>query len=137
MPNESTDNAPPKHARKFPWRVFWLLLIASLLGAAAALPFLLEVFRPLIQNSPPLPISLPLLVVVGGAQNLLILGVVIGVGLLLARKMGLGAPLLESWLYHEDSPVRARDSLKSGALVGIAVGIFFSHYYSGRGTAHA
>ena len=124
MPNESTDNAPPKHARKFPWRVFWLLLIASLLGAAAALPFVLEVFRPLIQNSPPLPISLPLLVIVGVAQNILILGVVIGVGLLLARKMGLGAPLLESWLYHEDSPVRARDSLKSGALVGIAVGIF-------------
>jgi membrane protease YdiL (CAAX protease family) len=69
------------------------------------------------------PDPLPLLVVISVAQNLLLFGVFIGVGLLLARKMGLGAPLIESWLYHEDSPVRARDSFKSGALVGIPVGI--------------
>jgi membrane protease YdiL (CAAX protease family) len=92
-------------------------------AAAAAIPFMLEVLRPLIQNSPPIPIPLPLLVVIGVAQNLLLFGVIIGVGLLLARKMGLGAPLIESWLYHEDSPGRLRDSFKSGAPVGIAVGI--------------
>jgi len=109
--------------QRFPWRVLWFLLIASLLGAAAALPFIFEVFSPLIQNSPPIPIPLPLLVVIGVAQNLLLFGVFIGIGLLLARKMGLGAPLIESWLYHEASPVRARDSFKSGALFGIAVGI--------------
>jgi hypothetical protein len=100
-----------------------LLLFAALLGAAAALPLVLELFREVIQNSPPLPISLPLLAVVGVAQNLLMLGVVIGVGLLLARKMELGTPLLERWLYHKPTPIRARDSLKSGALVGIPVGI--------------
>ena len=84
---------------------------------------MLELFASLIENSPPLPIPLPVLVVISVAQNLLLFGVIIGVGLLLARKMGLGAPLLESWLYHEDSPVRARDSFKSGLLVGLAVGI--------------
>jgi hypothetical protein len=84
---------------------------------------MLEVFRPLIQNSPPIPIPLPLLVAIGVAQNLLLFGVIIGVGLLLARRIGLGAPLIESWLYHEASPVRARDSIKAGAVVGIAVGI--------------
>jgi len=64
----------------------------------------LEVFRPLIQASPPIPIPLPLLVLIGVAQNLLLLGVVIGTGLLLGKKIGLGAPLLERWLYHEESP---------------------------------
>src|SRR5439155_22944057 len=75
------------------------------------------------QSSPPIPIPLPQLAAISVAQNLLLFGVFIGIGLLLARKLGLGAPLIESWLYHEDSPVRVRDSFKSGALVGIAVGI--------------
>ena len=84
---------------------------------------MLEVFRPLIQASPPIPIPLPLLVLIGVAQNLLLLGVVIGTGLLLGKKIGLGAPLLERWLYHEESPVRAADSFKAGAPAGIAVGV--------------
>ena len=50
------------------------------------------------------------------------LAVLIGVGLLLARKFDMGAPLLESWLYHEEPAVGARDSLKQGVLVGLAVG---------------
>ncbi len=123
MSSESTDSLPLEPPKRFPWRVLWLLLIASLLAAAAALPFVLEVFRPLIQNAPPIPIPLPLLIAIGVAQNLLLLGVVIGIGLLLAPKVGVGAPLIESWLYHEPSPIRVRDSLKSGVLVGIAVGI--------------
>jgi hypothetical protein len=123
MPNESTNDNPAEPPRRFPWRVLWLLLIASLAAAAAAIPLALEVFRPLTQTAPPLPAPLPLLVLVGVVQNLLLFGVVIGIGLLLAGKMGLGAPLLEAWLYHKEPPVRARDSLKYGALVGIAVGI--------------
>ena len=103
-----------------------MLLIAAIFGAAAGIPFALEVFRPLIQASPPISIPLPLLVLVGVAQNVLLFGVVIGVGLLLAKKIDLGAPLLESWLYHEHSPVRARDSFQAGALVGIAVGVILT-----------
>jgi hypothetical protein len=109
--------------KTFPWRLLWFLLIAAILAAAAAIPFTLEILRPMIQNGPPLPISLPLIVVLGVAENLLLFGVITGIGLLLARKMGLGAPLLESWLYREVSPVKVRDSFKSGVLVGLAVGI--------------
>lgn len=123
MPNGSTDCVPDKPERKFPWRVFWFLLIASLGGAAAALPLLLEVFRPLVQSAPRPSIPLPLLIAVGVAQNAILLALVIGVGLLLARKLDVGAPLLESRLYHEQPRVSARDSLKSGVLVGIGVGI--------------
>jgi len=123
MPTESTSAIQTEHSRRFPWRVLWLLLIASLGGVGAGIPLVLEIFRPLIQSAPPLTVPLPLLVVVGVAQNLVLFGLLIGVGLLLARKLGLGAPLLERWLYHEASPVRLRDSLKYGVLVGIAVGI--------------
>ena len=117
--------APQPHSR-FPWRVQWFLLIAAIFGAAAGIPLVLEVFRPLIQASPPIPIPLPLLVLIGGVQNVLLFGVVTGVGLLLARKIGLGVPLLESWLYHEESPVRAADSFKAGVPVGITVGVILT-----------
>lgn len=123
MPNGSTDGVPPIPTRKFPWRVFWFLLIASLAGAAAAIPMVLEVFRPMVSSVPPPPLPLPLIVAVGAIQNLILLGVAVGVGLLLGRKLGLGAPLLEGWLYDHEPGIKARDSLKSGALLGIAVGI--------------
>jgi hypothetical protein len=123
MPNGFTSANQTERPPRFPWRVLWLLLLASLGGAGAAIPLALEIFRPLIQSAPPPTVPVPLLVVVGVAQNLVLFGLFIGVGLLLARKLGLGAPLLEGWLYHEASPVRLRDSLKYGALVGVAVGI--------------
>jgi hypothetical protein len=123
MPTESTSANQTEHARRLPWRVLWLLLIGSLGGAAAAIPLALEIFRPLVQSAPPPTVPLPLLVVVGAAQNLVLFGLFTGVGLWLARKLGLGAPLLEGCLYHEASPVRLRDSLKYGAIVGVAVGI--------------
>ena len=123
MSNGSTDSVPTRPARKFPWRVFWLLLIASLAGAAAAIPMFLEVFRPMASKVPPSPFPIPLLVAIGAIQNLILLGVAVGVGLLLARKLDLGAPLFEGWLYHKEPVVRARDSLKWGVLVGTGVGM--------------
>ena len=123
MPTESTSANQTERPGRFPWRVLWLLLFASLGGAGAAIPLALEIFRPLIQSAPPPAVPLPLLVMVGVAQNLVLFGLLIGVGLWLARNLRLGAPLLERWLYHEASPVRLRDSLKYGALVGVAVGI--------------
>jgi membrane protease YdiL (CAAX protease family) len=123
MPTESTSANQTERPRRFPWRVFWLLLFASLAGAAAATPLLLEEFHALVQAAPRPSIPLPLLVAVGIAQNAVLLGVLIGVGLLLARKLELGAPLLESWLYHEPPQVSASDALKPGVLAGIGVGI--------------
>lgn len=123
MPNGSTNHVLPAQPKRFPWRVFWVLLLAALGGAVAAVPLLFEIFRPLIQNAPPTTLPIPLIIVLGIAQNTLLLTVVIGIGLLLARKLNLGAPLLESRLYHEIPRVSARVSLTQGALVGIVVGI--------------
>lgn len=123
MPNEFTTTPDEARERKYPWRVFWVLLIAALAGAAAAVPLLLEILRPVLRNLPPTTLPVPVIVLLGIAQNTLMLAVVTGIGLLLARKLGLGAPLLEGWLYREEPAVKARDSLKAGTLVGITVGL--------------
>ena len=123
MPSEFTDRIHPEQRQRFPWRVWWLLLIAALAGAAAGIPLILETFGPLMRNAPRPAIPLPLLVAIGIAQNFILWGVIVWLGLSLGRKLSLGAPLLEGWLYHEKPTVQARDSLPSGTLVGIAVGI--------------
>ncbi len=122
MSSESIDHAD-RTPQKFPWRLFWLLLIAAILGVGAGVPLTLEVFQPLIKNAPPTPLSLPLIITIGVVQNLIVLSVAIGVGLFAARKLGLGAPLLEAWLYGRQSPQSVRGSLGFGALTGIAVGV--------------
>jgi membrane protease YdiL (CAAX protease family) len=123
MSSESIDRASSSHSGAFPWRLFWLLLIAAIAGVGAAIPLVLEVFQPLIKSGPPLPLPLPIIIIIGLAQNLILLAVAIGVGLLVARKVGLGAPLLQAWLYGEHPWQGVRGSLAFGALIGIAVGV--------------
>jgi membrane protease YdiL (CAAX protease family) len=124
MSSESIDRPSSSASGFFPWRLFWLLLIAAVAGVGAAVPLLLEVFQPLISNNPePLPLPLPIIIALGVAQNLVLLSVAIGVGLLVARKVGLGAPLLQAWLYGEQRRQSVRGSIGFGALVGIALGV--------------
>jgi hypothetical protein len=123
MSSESIDRASSSHSGGFPWRLFWLLLIAAIAGVGAAIPLVLEVFQPLIKSGPPLPLPLPIIIIIGLVQNLILLSVAIGVGLVAARKVGLGAPLLQAWLYGERPRQSVRGSLVFGALAGIVVGV--------------
>jgi membrane protease YdiL (CAAX protease family) len=123
MPSESTDYLVQDQPGKFPWRVFWLLLVASVAGVGAAVPMVLELFRELIKSQPPSPLPLPLIIVIGGVQNLALLSLAIGFGLLLAGKLGLGAPLLEGWLYRRKQLATVRGSLITGVLVGLGAGV--------------
>ncbi|HEX3230402.1 MAG TPA: CPBP family glutamic-type intramembrane protease [Pyrinomonadaceae bacterium] len=123
MSSESIDPASSSSSGSFPWRLFWLLLIAAVAGVGAAVPLVLEVFQPLLKSGQALPLPLPTIIALGIAQNLILLSVAIGVGLLAARKVGLGAPLLQAWLYGEQRRQSVRGSLGYGALVGIALGV--------------
>jgi len=122
MSSESIDRASSSPSGNFPWRLFWLLLIAAIAGVGAAVPLVLEVFQPLMSGQP-LPLPLPFIIAISIVQNLILLSVAIGVGLLVARKVGLGAPLLEAWLYGQEPRQSVGGSLGLGALVGIAVGV--------------
>src|SRR4029078_13442374 len=123
MSSESIDRASSSASGTFPWRLFWLLLIAAVAGVGAAVPLVLEVFQPLLKSGPPLPLPLPIIIAFGIAQNLILLSVAIGGGLLVARRVGLGAPLLQACRYGEHRRQSVRGSIGFGALVGIALGV--------------
>lgn len=110
-----------EQTRRYPWRLFWLLFVAAIASGLAIVPMALEMFLPLMQSAslPPLPV----LILLGIVQNLTLLAIAVGVGILLGRKIGLGAPLLEGWLNHENVSSRARASATAGILVGALVGV--------------
>lgn len=110
--------------QRYPWRLFWLLYIAAIASLAAIVPAALELFTPALRSTlPPPPFPLPLVILLGVVQSLAMLAIAIGVGLLLGRKTGLGVPVLEGWLNHQDVSAKALKSAKAGVLVGLPVGV--------------
>ena len=101
---------------KFPWKIFWLLLIASVFGIVTLLPYLLALFRKVIATSP-LPMPMPVLLTVQVMQSVILFAGFISLGLILARKVGMEMPVLRRWAYGGPAP-----SLRNFALTPLLVG---------------
>jgi len=111
-------------AHPYPWRLFWLLLLMTILSIVAAIPAILDLVAGVLAKIELPNAPIPLLVLVGAIQNLSLLALMIWVGLKLAPRVGLGVPLFESWTRGEAVPSSAiRRSVTSGLLNGIFVGI--------------
>jgi hypothetical protein len=100
--------------------MFAILLGAGLLGVLAIMPYLTALLGDLLAQS---PIPLPLLLAAQFLQSTVLLSIAVGVGLRLARKTGLGAPIIEAALMGEDVGARVRSMLRVAVPAGIAVGI--------------
>ena len=111
--------------KPFNWREFLILWAAGVGGVIAILPYALTVQAPLLEEMPPLPIPLAALIAIQVVQNAVLVAIAVGLGLLLAGRVGLGAPLLEACLAGE--PVRRRlralltPSVLAGAMAGVLI----------------
>ena len=115
---------PPSSSQPFPWRLFWLLFTAGILGALAISPLAWEMLGGVLSKMERPSIPLPLLILVGVVQNLALFALVVWLGLKLSRSLGLGAPLLESWVTGKsESKFSLARSLKAGLLTGVPLGI--------------
>ncbi|MCM3905599.1 MAG: CPBP family intramembrane metalloprotease, partial [Pyrinomonadaceae bacterium] len=103
--------------------LFWLLFAMGILGILAIIPMAIDLFGRVIQTAEAPPMPLPVLILIGGVQNLGMLAAMVFVGLKLGTKLGLGAPLLEGWLAGNSSKDRWREALKEGLITGIGVGV--------------
>ncbi|WP_414469701.1 CPBP family glutamic-type intramembrane protease [Methanobacterium sp. ACI-7] len=101
---------------KINWKLFIILLIASIFGTIAVFPYTLTLEASILQNLP-----VPLYVLLAGQiiQNTILLGFAIFIGLLLAKKVGLGLPVLEGWLEGKE----VKSYLKSILLISIGLGV--------------
>ena len=111
-----------QQTQRFPWRLFWLLLVAGALSVLAIIPIALDLFGPTIAAAPAQSIPFPVIVAIGVVQNVALLAAMIFVGLKLGRTLRLGAPLLEAWLNHDATSTNWKERLRAGFLVGGGVG---------------
>jgi membrane protease YdiL (CAAX protease family) len=122
--------------RRYPRRTFIFLVAAGTLTGPLVIPYFLGLVGVAPGPQPPEPISS--LILSGLKQNLLFLVPGAGIGLLVARKIGLGAPYLESWLDGAPRPARPLSSIVRPALfwatltaiIAFAIDAFF-HYALG------
>jgi membrane protease YdiL (CAAX protease family) len=101
---------------KINWKLFIILLIASIFGIIAVFPYTLTIQGNLLQN-----LNVPLYVLLTGQiiQGTVMFAIAIFIGLILAKKVGFGLPILEGWL--EGKPVK--DYLISILPISIGLGL--------------
>lgn len=75
------------------WKVFCILLVATVLSTLAALPYLFSIQSDLLSQ---LPISIPELVILQTIQSAILFSLLIFVGLFLSKKVGLTIPVLHA-----------------------------------------
>jgi membrane protease YdiL (CAAX protease family) len=107
--------------KPFNWKIFFILLAASIFGVVAIIPYSLALQGGSLSQAN-LPMPLWLLLPLQILQNAILFAVVIALGLLAANRVGLGLPIIEGWL--EKQPVG--EKLKSILLPGILIGVIGS-----------
>ena len=104
-----------------PWKLYILLLVMAAVGAAGLLPSTPAIFSGVQQGS---AVPLPLFMAAAFLQSFLLGAILAFLGLLLSGKTGLGAPVLEYWVYRgrdaAGGSVRAEVSLAGQSPGGLA-----------------
>jgi membrane protease YdiL (CAAX protease family) len=106
-------------SRRYPWRTFLFLVAAGTLTGPLVIPYLQGLVAIATAPQQPLP-SLANLVLSGIVRNLIFLVPAAGIGLWVARRIGLGAPYLESWLDGAPRPAEPWTSIVKPALIWAA-----------------
>ena len=101
------------------WRLFWILLLASVFGVISIIPYMLTIQADLLKE---LPIPLHVLLPIQVAQNMVIFAILIYVGLYLSGSVGLAAPILEGWLQGKE----VKPYIKSILGISITLGMLAS-----------
>jgi membrane protease YdiL (CAAX protease family) len=93
------------------WKLFLILLVASVIASLLVLPYALALSPALAQVFTPFVLFAQLI------QTIIEFSIAIFIGLYLAKRVGFGLPVLEGWLEGKE----VRDYLKS--ILGISVGM--------------
>jgi len=106
---------------KFNWKVFLTLWFASIVGTLAVLPYTLTLQASVLEKT---LTTVPLGVIITAQiiQAVVMFGVATALGLLLAKRIGLGAPILERFFAGEKISDHVKPFLLPAILFGIIVG---------------
>jgi hypothetical protein len=135
------DSVRPMEKPPF-WSEFWMLLALGAIADATEFALSHLPVTPLanflfVKDNPPRSV----LFGIGTVEAILELTIVVGLGLLAARTMGLGAPLLERWLRGEPIRPHLRSVLVPALLLGTILGVWgmvpdLPIFHPGRQASH-
>lgn len=107
--------------KPFNWKLFLILWLAGAFGVVAIIPYTLTLQSDTLQNME-LPIPLPVLLGLQITQGAVIVGILTALGLWLANRIGLGAPIIETWLNKESIAEKIKSILLISVLAGVIAG---------------
>lgn len=100
------------------WKVFFILWVASILATLFVLPYALEMQSSAIDLTQ-LGLPLPVILVIQTVQGAILFAIAIFLGLLLANRIGLGAPILEAMTRGESVAEKVRAILPLSIIMGV------------------
>ena len=100
------------------WKVFWILLIASITATILLLPYAMEVQSSAVDLTK-LPMPLPLVITLQIVQNAILFAIAIFGGLFFAGRVGLGTPILDSLTRRESAADKVRAILPLSIILGV------------------
>ncbi|MEZ4868261.1 MAG: CPBP family intramembrane glutamic endopeptidase [Caldilineaceae bacterium] len=108
--------------KPFNWRLWGILVAAILVSVIFVTPYTLSLQAHSLQNMQ-LPLPLSVLLPLQWAQTTVLYGIIAALGLLIAGRIGLGLPFLESWLAGQPDWARVRRFVAPAIVVGLLAGI--------------
>lgn len=102
------------------WKLFSVLLGASIFGTIAVLPYVLTLQADLLKE---LPISISVLIFLQIIQSVILFSIFIFIGLLLSKSVGFSLPILEGWLEGKEVKGYLKSILGISIILGVLVGI--------------
>lgn len=102
------------------WKVFFILWVAAILATLLVLPYALELLSPGIDLTA-LGMPLPVIIILQTVQTAILFAIVIFFGLLLAGRVGLGTPILDSMTRGESVADRIRAILPLSIILGVVL----------------
>lgn len=105
------------------WKIFFILWLAAILATLAVLPYSLELQSGLISQLD-LPISLPALIALQTLQTGILFAVLIFIGLILMKRIGLSSPILDSVASGESYADKFSAILPISVGLGIVASLF-------------
>lgn len=106
------------------WKIFFILWVAAILATLAVLPYVFEMQSDLIAL---VPISLPALIAIQIVQSGILFAILIFIGLILMKRIGLSTPILDSATNGETYA----DKFSAILPISIALGVIASLFIVG------
>ena len=108
--------------KPYNWRLLFVLTGLILVSVIFITPYSLTLQAEALKNTP-LPMPLAVLLPIQWAQTTIIYGVIAAIGLVVAGRVGLGLPFLESWLAGKPEWERVKKFALPASVAGVLAAI--------------